>query len=635
MISLFFRHRLTWLAVLVSLGIGVLCAQTMWKMREDQWAYHQRTNANLTSTLAKGLEWSLDAVDLTLQKTAIALQDAQALQTSEYLSHSVLLDAIWADMAISGITVLDTQGRVIERNQGSMRQGLDLSKKDFFQAFAKGGHRDIFIGAPTQDWMHGAQVLPLARRWHGRDGSWQGVVVGRLHMHEINAWLSSMQLGEFSGVNVIRQDGLILTRFPYQESTAARTIAGSDNLARFVASPQGSFVGVAVLDGVERLYTHHRVGYYPMVVNSAQATYSIVKEWWRSALKIGIFALFLMLGCIGLALLFTRELGRREATEEDLFAEKERMRLTLQSIGDAVVCADAQGRITYLNPVAQQMTGLSADRAVGEPVEVLRNILVDVDKQSAALPLRQVLERGAVVERHRAAVMHCSSGQQIEIEETVSPVLTAHGAVVGAVAVLRDVTLAAAQEARMQHLAFHDPLTGLPNRLLLQDRALQAMADAERHGQGLAVVYLDLDGFKPINDKLGHQAGDVALMQVAQSLLGCVRASDTVCRLGGDEFVLLLTHTLHETQLRSMAEKIMRACMQPFVWEGQTHYLSASGGVSLFPQHGQQWETLLQCADSAMYVAKKEGRHQIHLYRGDGVTTLLAHLEVPPNPSAL
>lgn len=629
MISLFFRHRLTWLAVLVSLGIGVLCAQTMWTMREDQWAYHQRTNANLTSTLAKGLEWSLDAVDLTLQKTAIALQDAEALQASEYLSHSVLLDAIWADMAISGITVLDKQGRVMERSLSMMQPGQDLSDKDFFKVFARSGHHDIFIGAPTQDWLHGAQVLPLARRLLGRDGSWQGVVVGRLHMHEINAWLSSMQLGDHSGVNLIRADGLVITRFPYGESSAARTIAGSANLQRFVASPQGSFVGVAVLDGVERLYNHHRVGYYPMVVNTAQATHSIVKAWWRSTLEIGVFALFLMLGCIGLAVLFTRELLRRESTEDDLSAEKERMRLTLQSIGDAVVCTNAQGHITYLNPVAQQMTGLSAEQAIGQPVELLRDMLVDVDKHPSVLSLRQVLERGSAIERHRVSLLHCGSGLQVELEETVSPVVTANGAVVGAVAVLRDVTLAAAQEAHMQRLAFHDALTGLPNRLLLQDRALQAMADAERHGQGLAVMYLDLDGFKPINDKLGHQAGDVALMHIAQSLQASVRASDTVCRLGGDEFVILLTHTLHETQLRSMAEKIMQACMQPFVWEGQSYQMSASAGVSMFPQHGQQWESLLQCADSAMYAAKRSGRHQIHLYGADGGSSLLAHCELP------
>lgn len=624
MIAQFFSQKLTWLAVLVSLGIGAMSAHTMWTAREEQWAYHERTNANLSATLAKGLEWSLDGVDLTLQKIAIVLQDAHSLETSEYLSHTVLLDAVWRDIHFSGVTVLDADGREVLREEGVSRPGRDLSQEDFFQAFRAGPRHDVFIGQPSQSLKGKDLVLPVARPVRNAQGEWQGVVVGHLHMLEINAWLHSMNLGELSGVNVIREDGLVLTRFPYDGSSASKTLAGSRNLQRFLSSPQGSFVGQAVLDGIERLYSYHRVGPYPIVINTAQATQSIVQGWKSSALQLGGFALVLIGGCIALAVLFSRELVRREATETDLFAEKERMRLTLRSIGDAVVCTDANGLISYVNPVAQEFTGLSSAEVKGQPLSVLQ---VDWGHgtQSPASALG-----GDAPERKRTMMVHRASGERIEVEVISSPVLTASGNVLGAVAVLRDVTLAAEQEARMQRLAFHDALTGLPNRLLLQDRAQQALAQAQRQGSELAVLYLDLDNFKPINDFMGHEAGDAALVQIAQTLRSCVRASDTVCRLGGDEFVVLFNGSPGPKELQMIAEKILHACSQTFEWGAQRSPISISGGISIYPDHAHAWSELLRCADQALYCAKKAGRSQISLYIADGeARRLTAPLPLP------
>lgn len=614
MIAKFFSHKLTWLAVLVSLGIGAMSAQTMWTVRQEQWAYHERTNANLSGTLAKGLEWSLDGVDLALQKIAIVMQDAGTLEHSEYLSHAVLLDSVWRDIQISGVTVLDAQGREVLWSAGMRKSGRDFSQADFYQAFRVAQRNDVFIGQPTDSLIEDAIVLPIARPVHGSRGEWLGVLVGQLHMLEINGWLQSMNLGARSGINVIRTDGLVLTRFPYDNSLALKTLAGSSNLQRFNSSPHGSFVGKAVLDGVERLYAYHRVGQYPIIVNAAQATQTIVQGWQGSAWQLGGFALILMGGCIALAVLFSRELVRREASETDLFAEKERMQLTLRAIGDAVVCTDAQGRITYMNPAAQAFTGLRSAEVKGQPLSLLQADLLhrtrtETDQHSAAQEL---------AERPRTILVNQQSGECLEVDVTSSPVIGVNGAVLGAVTVLRDVTLAAAQEAHMQRLAFHDALTGLPNRWLLQDRARHALAQAQRQGSGLAVLYLDLDNFKPINDRMGHEAGDAALVKIAQALQGCVRASDTVCRLGGDEFVVLLGHAPALQDLQALAEKILQACCQPFEWGGEVLPLSISGGISVYPDHALQWEALVRCADEALYGSKQAGRRQISLYVAPG-----------------
>ena len=632
MMRRFFSHRVAWLALLVSLGIGALFAHTMWSMRTEHWAHQLRTNANLSSTLAKGLEWSLDAVDLSLQKTAIALNEAQQLDESgEHATSRALLKSLWLDAGNSDFLVLDRQGRVVRRAHRMRDTDQQFAQHDFFLAFVQHQHSGVFIGQPTKGLRAGEYVLPVARAVRGKYGAFNGVVVGMLSMQDINAWLATMDLGTDSGVNVIREDGLVLTRFPYLETPTPHTLAGSSNLAQFFAVPQGYFVGTAVIDGVERLYTHHRVGHFPVVVNVAQSTRTIFQAWRSNAWLLGAFAALLMLSCLGLSVMFVRELMRREATETDLFTEKERMSLTLQSISDAVMCTDAQGRITYLNPVATQVTGVALEDVVNQAIEVLHPVVRPASAEWTS-PLRRALENRQVVERTRIRVLHSGSGAELEMEESVSLVKAADGAVQGAVAVLRDVTLAAAQEAHMQRLAFHDVLTGLPNRTLLQDRAQQAMAHSRRTGDILAVLYMDLDGFKQINDSLGHQAGDAALVHIAKVLQACVRESDTVCRLGGDEFVVLLCELTSAQHLQKIAQKIQQACATPLVWQGQTHVLHVSGGIALYPAHAMQWDALLHCADTAMYTAKQSGRRQIRLFQPKGEASVLAHAQSQPQP---
>ena len=625
MIYKFFSHRIVWLALTVSLGIGALFAHTIWSMHEEHWNYQLRTNANVSSTLAKGLEWSLDAVDLSLQKTAIALGEVGALDPVARSSASAeVLDSLWRNIEGSNLVVLDHQGRVVHRAQGVQTIGKQFVSNDFFQAFRVHRHIGVFIGVPTKDLRMGEYVLPIARAVYGKHGALHGVIVGMLRMQDLNAWLSSMDFGEHSGVNVIREDGLVLTRFPYLEAAQLPSLAGSSNLTQFLAVPQGAFVGTAVIDGVQRLYNHNKVGHFPLLVNVAQSTQSIFQSWRRNALQLGGFALLLMSSCFGLAVLFARELNRRETIEKDLFTEKERMRLTLQAIGDAVVCTDAKGHITYLNPVARQITGLEMREVENHPIEVLHALPYAVAGGAQTSPLRKALETGQAVPRTRTSLLHRGSGELVEMEESASLVKAFDGTVLGAVAVLRDVTLAAAHEARMQRLAFHDVLTGLPNRTLLQDRAQQAMAQSKRTGGTLAVLYLDLDGFKDINDSLGHQAGDAALMHIAQALQACVRESDTVCRLGGDEFVLLLGELQSREALTAIAHKVQQACAQPFDWQGKPYVLHASGGVALYPAHALQWEALLHCADTAMYASKQAGRHQIRLYQPHADAELLS-----------
>lgn len=175
----------------------------------------------------------------------------------------------------------------------------------------------------------------------------------------------------------------------------------------------------------------------------------------------------------------------------------------------------------------------------------------------------------------------------------------------------------------IEHLALHDQLTGLPNRFLLLGRLEQVLTTAQRHGTKLAVMFLDLDGFKPINDRYGHHAGDALLREIGWRLRQCIRDCDTVARHGGDEFVVVLTDMRETPDAASVAEKILLAVAEPLEIEGETLHVTTSVGIAMFPEAGSDAETLLRAADAAMYEAKAEGR-RIYRFATAGVSAPLA-----------
>ena len=185
---------------------------------------------------------------------------------------------------------------------------------------------------------------------------------------------------------------------------------------------------------------------------------------------------------------------------------------------------------------------------------------------------------------------------------------------IGAVIVFKDVSKARAMSLQAVYLAQHDFLTDLPNRMLLNDRLTQAIALAQRHGQRLAVLFLDLDRFKHVNDSLGHAIGDTLLQSVARRLVTCVRRSDTVSRQGGDEFVVLLSEIDHTDDAAVSAQKIGAALVAPHEVAHQQLHITATIGISIYPDDGPDAETLIKCADTAMYHAKEGGRNNYQFF---------------------
>jgi diguanylate cyclase (GGDEF)-like protein/PAS domain S-box-containing protein len=307
-------------------------------------------------------------------------------------------------------------------------------------------------------------------------------------------------------------------------------------------------------------------------------------------------------------------------SEETMSLEMEAASATLDAIGEAVIRTDLLGNVAYLNRTAEEMTGWRLKEAKSRPLaEVLR--LAEVPGGAAPAS-----DAGVATEENKIAMtvadpVNCillrRDGFRWQIESKVTRLKGHDGRQMGTVVAFRDVSVARARSLEMSHLAQHDALTDLPNRMLFNDRLTQAISLAERQGKQLAVMFVDLDHFKKINDSLGHDVGDQLLQSVAGRLLACVRRSDTVSRLGGDEFVVLLFQVEHAEDAAVTARKILRALTSPHVIDNRSLDVHASIGVSTYPSDGQDAESLLSRADNAMYEAKQHGRNNYQFFRRD------------------
>ena len=341
-----------------------------------------------------------------------------------------------------------------------------------------------------------------------------------------------------------------------------------------------------------------------------QQTWEAIQRGAQGCLSKGHFGSYLVPQSL-------RNIIQRKAVEEALFVEKARAELTLNSIGDAVISTDMTGKIDYLNVAAEEMTGWSREEAQGQPVDTVMRLVNEQTRAPVTNPIVQVLRQNECKTLAAGTILIKRDGSESAIEDSASPIHDSAERLKGAVMVFRDMTATYAMTQKMAHLAQHDALTNLPNRALLNDRIAQAIALAERHSSHLALLFLDLDNFKHINDSLGHGVGDQLLQAVALRLSACVRSSDTVSRLGGDEFVVLLSEDNSAEDAARTAEKILNALAGAHTLGEQQLHVSTSIGISIYPTDALNAEDLIKNADTAMYQAKEEGRNNYQFFKGE------------------
>jgi diguanylate cyclase (GGDEF)-like protein/PAS domain S-box-containing protein len=312
-------------------------------------------------------------------------------------------------------------------------------------------------------------------------------------------------------------------------------------------------------------------------------------------------------------------LSQRESalleSQQKLTENEALFRMLTEDISEIVWREDANLNIVYISPADERLRGFPADEVLGRPMFEM------LTPEGVAL-MREVLARG---ESRATVPVRCKDGREVWMDVTMTREFDGEGKICGYHGIGRDITERRSIEEQIRHLAFYDSLTQLPNRRMLNDRLAMAMAASKRSGLHGAVMLLDLDNFKPLNDEHGHAAGDLLLIEVARRLNATVREVDTVARLGGDEFVVVLSNlkeavALSRVEALAVAEKIREALEQPYllqvVREGaQTetirHLCSCCVGVALFSGEIESQNVLLKRADDAMYQAKQAGRNTV------------------------
>lgn len=309
------------------------------------------------------------------------------------------------------------------------------------------------------------------------------------------------------------------------------------------------------------------------------------------------------LGFVGHAI----DITAQKQAEKALQVSRGRLEALLdaQSRADIGLFVIEQGRVVFANDALCRLYGYTEEELKALPSYL--ELAHPIDRERVAQNHQRRLQGEQFPNRYDIAII-TKSGERREVEITASPITTDGRP--GVLVVMVDISERKRVEARVQYLALHDALTGLANRVLFFDRLNSAIAAAHRKGGAFALLYLDLDDFKPINDTYGHEAGDLALRTVAERLRGCVRESDTVARLGGDEFVLLVSDAFEEAAAVTVAEKVIAELTRPLPIEGCQHLLGCSIGIALYPRDGEDADGLMRHADAAMYGAKRLGKNR-------------------------
>ena len=304
-----------------------------------------------------------------------------------------------------------------------------------------------------------------------------------------------------------------------------------------------------------------------------------------------------------------RELGLALAGQHEL------MRVTLDSIGDAVISTDDEGRVRWLNPIAEMMTGWKAEDAAGKPSDEIFNIIHEETRERALDPIRVCLELGEVVGLPEDTVLISRHGKEYAVEDSCAPIRNEGGEVLGAVLVFHDVSEQRRLAREMSYRASHDQLTGLINRSEFERQLHAVSENARKGGAEAALLFIDLDRFKIINDSCGHAVGDEMLVQVSKLMSGAIRSSDYVARLGGDEFAAIIENCSAEAA-QVIAQKICDLVSDfRLLHDGKQYSIGASIGLVRIEENSPSMAAVLQAADAACYAAKEEGRNRVHVWR--------------------
>jgi diguanylate cyclase (GGDEF)-like protein/PAS domain S-box-containing protein len=531
---------------------------------------------NMSRLLSERIDGAVREVDYVLRDLA---DDAPATSRAELNAKRATLPNA------SALTVLDPWGRVI----ASSPPDADVDpERSCLRAFVADGS----LEAATQavfDRPSGGGFLVRARAIRNREGGLVAIDTARIDLSVIRAELADLDLRDDRVIAITDSNLRLIARRPEMPDAVGVEVVDAA-MRSILRSLKEEGAGAGTMRSETGPYFYYaRAGEFPFFIAIGEKRSSVEGDWYnRLAVYAGGLAAIILL-----MILLLRLLNKNFARSAELAARL----VAMESASDAIVIADLDGKAEYVNPSFERISGMSRSEALGSRKAIFGLEEADADAALAAAAAGQSW-RGEI-DAARA------DGESIVEEVTIAPVSEAGGKPVRIVAVLRDVTERRRLQERLERLAHYDPLTALPNRALFFDRLEGAVARARREERRFAILFIDLDGFKAVNDGFGHDAGDYLLFETARRLRLAIRDSDTAGRMGGDEFTILLENISKPEDATAVAEKIRASLTEPALLpSGAKVSVGASVGIAVFPEDGADGETVLKSADSAMYAIK-------------------------------
>jgi diguanylate cyclase (GGDEF)-like protein/PAS domain S-box-containing protein len=571
------------------LGFIVIIWTSIWLMLSQQYQETERGAIRDSQNLARAFQENTERIvagidQILLSVRADYAQHPHDFNLREWLRRQTRSDPFTVQLATTGPDGLTTDSSI----SGPPSKPVDLSDREHFRVQLDPSHDDLFISKPVLGRISKEWTVQFTRKLLV-DGKFAGVVVMSLGCDELSRFYDTLELGH-GVVILVGTDGIVRARGPLIQNVIGSDISTRPffNLVR--STQHGDYRATSHNDGVERIFSFRRLPDVPLAVLVGLGADDVFESYrlarFRSVLTGGIAtAIVLFLGTFWIV--------RRRRW----IASRRALSLTLDSISQGIVMVDASGHAPVINRRAIELLGLPPETLASPGLVPWPTLLAGV---SVAGP-DDDRPNGRGEPRERITQIAREDGKTIEVHSNSTP----FG---GTVVTYTDITERKLAEARILHLAHHDSLTGLANRVLLHQRITEAVEQEGRAAGHFAIFCLDLDGFKTVNDTMGHDAGDLVLSRFAERLRALVRPGDTVARTGGDEFTMVVRDLEPEETAEQVARRLLDDLLLPVELGGYVANLGSSIGIAVYPEDGTDGRALLAHADTALSVAKAEGR---------------------------
>lgn len=573
----------------------------------------ETTTNNLSQMLSEQISDDIERLDLALLNTAEEIEQKIAAGGLNKQALNAYLMRQQARLPeVMSLRMADAQGMVKYGGGVTSASQINVADREYFSQQRDNPKAGLVIVKPLFTRISKKWALPISRRINKPDGSFAGVVYINISFEHFIGTFAALNIGQHGSV-VLRDGELgLITRYPEGDLIGSKAVTRELSSLVQAGHNAGSFIATYPFDHIKRTISFRKTPDYPLYIIVGMATVDYLAEWRTDATKMAALGLFFTLVTLLLSVLIYRAGKRQLAAIEALRNSTVQLQLSakvFESSGECIIIADSNEHILSVNKTFTKVTGYSAEEVIGKTPRMLSS-----GRQNASFygEMWYALKnsghwQGEIWNRRK-------NGEIYPEWLSISAVKDTETLVTYYVGVFSDITERKAAEEQIQFLAYHDALTTLPNRLLAKDHFKMAASFSDRSNFNIAVVFLDLDNFKTVNDTLGHVIGDTLLKEVAMRLRECVRDTDTLSRQGGDEFLVLLSDIRDSEAITNVVEKILKRLAAPFLIEGQYLSTSVSIGIAVYPDDGMDFDTLLKKADTAMYQAKDAGRNAYRYY---------------------